>query len=50
MISFLILFGILEYKTPISRPPKGLLLFNCVATSIIELKDRTFPTAGKASR
>ena len=31
--------GILEYKTPISNVPKGLLLFNIVATSIIDEND-----------
>jgi len=30
------LCGIFEYKTPISKVPRGLLLFSCVATSIID--------------
>ena len=42
--NFLIVSGILVYKTPISNVPKGLLLFNSVATSIIDENDRTFPT------
>ena len=44
------LSGILEYKTPISNVPKGLLLFSNVATSIIDENDKTFPTCGKLSR
>ena len=50
IISVLILSGILEYKTPISKVPKGLLLFNWVATSIIDEKDKTLPTCGRLSK
>ena len=44
------LCGIFEYKTPISKVPRGLLLFSCVATSMIEEKDITFPTCGRLSK
>ena len=44
------LSGILEYKTPISKVPNGLLLFNKVATSIIDEKDKTLPISGKLSK
>ena len=50
IISVLMLSGILEYKTPISNVPSGLLLFNRVATSIIDEKDKTLPTCGKLSK
>ena len=49
-ISFFIESGILEYKTPISSVPSGLLLLRLVATSIIDEKDKTLPIAGKLSR
>ena len=49
-ISFFIVSGIFEYKTPISSDPKGLSLFNAVATSTIDEKDSTFPTAGNFSK
>ena len=44
------LSGILEYKTPNSKVPKGLLLLSWVATSIIDEKDNTFPTCGRLSK
>ena len=37
-------------RTPISRVPNGLLLFNKVATSIIDEKDNTLPTSGRLSK
>ena len=43
-ISLLMFSGSLVYKTPISNPPNGLLLFKLSATFNIELKESTLPT------
>ena len=49
-ISVFILSGILEYRTPNSKLPRGLLLLSIVATSIIDEKDKTLPICGRLSR
>ena len=49
-ISLLIFSGSFVYKTPISNPPNGLLLFKLSATFNIELNERTLPTCSKFSK